>query len=282
MYLSMLLIDLGEDPDRPHPGRAWLRNLYRVHQRLAMAFPSDSRRMNDPQFLKPYQPEDFPEQPPLAGGPAEQREKTDLCHVHTVRSQSTGFLFRVDPKPNHRAAILILSALKPDWGYAFGLRPGLVDGRGRPIGNAGHLLAALPSERPAVPPDARQGEHFRFLLQANPTRKVHALLPDSKRKESLTGNGRRVPVPTTDEAFRAWLDKHADRAGFRVVSLASVQPGYVYVNKTQKPDIGIRLRSVRYEGVLEVTDPCEFGKAWAAGIGPAKGFGFGLLSLAPA
>ncbi len=41
MYLSSLLIDVGDNPDRPRPGRLWLRNLYHVHQRLCMAFPSD-------------------------------------------------------------------------------------------------------------------------------------------------------------------------------------------------------------------------------------------------
>ena len=40
MYLSCLLIDVGDNPDRPRPGRLWLRNLYHVHQRLCMAFPS--------------------------------------------------------------------------------------------------------------------------------------------------------------------------------------------------------------------------------------------------
>jgi len=39
---------------------------------------------------------------------------------------------------------------------------------------------------------------------------------------------------------------------------------------------------VRYEGLLQVTDPHLLVEAVRAGIGSAKGFGFGLLSLAPA
>jgi CRISPR system Cascade subunit CasE len=39
---------------------------------------------------------------------------------------------------------------------------------------------------------------------------------------------------------------------------------------------------VRYEGILQVTDCARFLAALAAGIGPAKGFGFGLLSVAKA
>ena len=51
MFLSCLLIDIGDNPDRPRPGRIWLRNLYHVHQRLCMAFPSDPRKTDDRDFL---------------------------------------------------------------------------------------------------------------------------------------------------------------------------------------------------------------------------------------
>ncbi|MGI6156807.1 MAG: type I-E CRISPR-associated protein Cas6/Cse3/CasE, partial [Enterococcus lemanii] len=40
--------------------------------------------------------------------------------------------------------------------------------------------------------------------------------------------------------------------------------------------------AVRYDGLLRVRSSEVFGEALAAGIGSAKGFGFGLLSLAPA
>ena len=59
MFLSCLFIDVGANPDRPRPGRMWLRNLYHVHQRLCMAFPSAPRISEDPGFLKPFKPEDF-------------------------------------------------------------------------------------------------------------------------------------------------------------------------------------------------------------------------------
>jgi CRISPR system Cascade subunit CasE len=41
-----------------------------------------------------------------------------------------------------------------------------------------------------------------------------------------------------------------------------------------------RFFAVRYDGLLEVTDPVKFLETLRAGIGSAKGFGFGLLSLA--
>lgn len=109
MFLSRLIINIGDDPH--HPGRLWLRNLYHVHQRLCMAFPSDPRKERDPEFLAPYAPDDFIEQ------------------VHRRRDPDSGFLFRADPHSNGRAVIIVQSgAVKPDWDYAFH--------------NAGYLLAA--------------------------------------------------------------------------------------------------------------------------------------------
>jgi CRISPR system Cascade subunit CasE len=48
------------------------------------------------------------------------------------------------------------------------------------------------------------------------------------------------------------------------------------------PGSSQRLGAVRFDGVLVVTDLDRFRTALTAGIGAAKGFGFGLLSLAPA
>ena len=84
MYLSALLVDVGTDPDRPRPGRLWLRNLYRVHQRLCMAFPSAARKPDDPHFLKPFKPQDF--------GTSKPKQ------VHVARRTDAGFLFRIDPQ----------------------------------------------------------------------------------------------------------------------------------------------------------------------------------------
>lgn len=113
MYRSCLLIDVGNNPDRPRPGRSWLRNRYHVHQRLCMAFPSASRKAEDVDFLKPFNPDMF--------GNGRVGEK---------RSVDAGFLFHIDSLPNGRAVIIVQSAIEPDWNYAFH--------------NANHLLAAPP------------------------------------------------------------------------------------------------------------------------------------------
>lgn len=267
MYLSTLLIDTGTNPDRPRPGRLWLRNLYHVHQRLCMAFPSTQRKDTDTEFLKPYAPADFPEDRFRADEkPAPPVEV--LRHVHAKRNDQSGFLFRVDPLPGGRTMIVVLSALEPNWGYAFN--------------NAMHLLAAIPDRPRPLRVNARAGERFRFRLMAN------AVFRATSKSRHRSGQpiepgwiGKRIGVAGDEASLRRWIERRSQRAGFAVAGLTLAQPSYVYVNKTAQPGQGHRLRCVRYEGSLEVTNPDAFRQALISGIGPAKAFGFGLLSIAP-
>ena len=259
MFISTLLIDVGGNPDRPRPGRLWLRNPYRVHQRLCMAFPSVRRKNGDPEMLHPYAPEDF------ADG-----------HVHVRRNdpekKPAGFLFRIDPMAGGGAIILVQSAIQPDWEYAFR--------------NAGFLLAAPPSEPRPLPLTFAVGNKFRFRLLANATFRA--------RKGSVhrTGQpiedkwvGKRIGVSGDEESLTNWIARRAGPCGFTVDKLTLLQPGYVAFHRPEpdkpKPrEPGVRLRSVRYEGILQVAETERFHAALASGIGSAKAFGFGLLSLA--
>ncbi|MCX5891207.1 MAG: type I-E CRISPR-associated protein Cas6/Cse3/CasE [Deltaproteobacteria bacterium] len=262
MYLSSLLINVGDNPDHPRPGRLWLRNLYHVHQRLCMAFPSDSRISEDPDFLKPFKPEEF-----------------GINQVHVKREADSGFLFRIDPLPGGRALILVQSALKPEWDYAFH--------------NAVYLLAA-PPEVKSFDLFFTRGQSLRFRLVANPTRRLsrHSLEADGQpvNKKWI---GKRVPVPN-NQLFD-WLARRAEPAGFSVQKdCTNVQPGYIYFKKpdkrvdlledgqkTEQKEEQSRLRSVRYDGILQVTDPARIKEIIIRGIGPGKAYGLGLLSLAP-
>jgi len=255
MYISTLLIDVGDNPDRPRPGRLWLRNLYRVHQRLCMGFPSARRKEDDPDFLKPYDPSGF-------------------AHVHAKRGAETGFLFRIEPKPGGNPVIVVLSAIRPDWGYAFH--------------NARYLLAAEPEKPRPLQLRIESGDRYAFCLVANPTKR--APLSKAQRQEQEAA-GNRVKRPrrqlTWDaqrnpaDAFKEWLADRARGAGFRVEKAEVSNIGYAYARRGDNEAKSIRLRTARYEGVLEVTDADAFRKALLSGIGPAKAFGCGLLSIAP-
>ncbi len=266
MYLSCLHVNTGHDPDRERPARKWLGNVYRVHQRLSMAFPSGESKVADPYFLHPYSPNNFTQS--IDG------------NNNLTRTKERGFLFRVDPLSNGRAMILVQSAIKPDWDYAF-------QSLNHPDKTETSFLAAQPQVKPFDPqfePDAQ----LRFRLLANPTMKVEAALKsertDPNRTEPLTRkqlDGRRRAVP--DDKLKAWLERHASSSGFRVHQIDSLVPGYVLASKGQDcpKGAGARFRSALYNGVLSVKDPAAFRQTIIQGIGPAKAFGFGLLSVAP-
>jgi CRISPR system Cascade subunit CasE len=286
-----LLVDVGDNPDRPRPGRIWLRNVYHVHQRLCMAFPSQRQREYDPLFLRPYQPCAFSDaRPTRCAIDLDVKAQVLPCAVLATepavdvpRDTDHNFLFRIDPKAGNRAVILVQSALQPDWDYAFQ--------------NADYLLAAPPSVPQPLPLSFEAGMRLRFRLLANPVRKVSERSVDGDGKPiGEKWIGKRVPVPATGEDLRHWLERRAEPGwsapknsekqqfapGFRLIEVFNVQPGYVYFNKTHEATKGQRLRSARFDGTLEVTDPGRFRDTLIRGIGSGKAFGFGLLSVAPA
>lgn len=244
MYWSQLVINVGEDPTRYRPARQWLRNAYRVHQRLCMAFPKHGIKYADPDFLAPFDPG---------------------CFVHDVkRTEDSGFLFRVEP--TRPTVILVQSSVCPDWEYAFH--------------NAEHLLREKRiTSHELVDLKLVPGKRLSFRLLANPTKRLReaSVRPDGDLVQD-TWVGKRVPV--ADERLEQWLTRRAANAGFLVrEEFTTVHPGYVYWNKTRDPKKSQHLRSVRYDGVLEIIEPKKLCNALMSGIGPAKSFGFGLLSV---
>ncbi len=259
MFLSYLLVELGDNPDRPHPGRHWIRKPYRVHQRLCMAFPSKTRKSGDTEFLQPFDPNDF------AKG-----------HVHTERSRQNGFLFRIDPKAGGSAMLLVQSAIFPDWDYAFQ--------------NASFLLAGSPMVK-QYEPSFKAGDRLRFRLLANPTKRIsnRPAANVEGKSENVDSEkpklGKRVPI--RNDELMDWISRKAMQSGFDIErDKTDIQTGFVQVSKSNKTDPapngkGAKLRSVRFDGVLTVLDEELFNSAIANGIGSGKSFGFGLLSVVP-
>lgn len=119
----------------------------------------------------------------------------------------------------------------------------------------------------------REGQILRFRLRANPTRKI-----DTKSAEDgARRNGRRVPVRGEQEQV-AWLQRQGARRGFVVMSVAVVASGSPELRRSW---IDRRVfQGVLYEGRLVVQSRDAFLQGLMEGIGPAKAFGFGLLSIA--
>lgn len=105
------------------------------------------------------------------------------------------------------------------------------------------------------------GGRYRFRLQANPT---------------VTRQGKRYGLVGEAEQL-AWLGRQGERHGFSVEA-ALVTASDVLASR--KGEGLISVQRVCFEGVLQVKNLEAFSRALVAGIGPAKAFGCGLLSVA--
>lgn len=119
------------------------------------------------------------------------------------------------------------------------------------------------------------GRRYAFRLMGNPTRCV--------RPEH--GSPKRVPHRLPEKQIE-WLVGKGEQHGFIVPTTRKAGPDVV---ATPMPDLSgrrqrqkITIARVRFDGHLIVTDPETFGHTVINGIGRAKAYGCGLLSLAPA
>jgi CRISPR system Cascade subunit CasE len=109
---------------------------------------------------------------------------------------------------------------------------------------------------------------YRFQLRANPT-----------KRDNVTR--KRLPLRTTVEQT-AWLHRKAAHSGFAIDEelLRLIPEGREWFRIEKRGQSGFH-HAVEFEGVLTVTDENVFQAAFSKGIGSAKSFGFGLLSLVP-
>jgi CRISPR system Cascade subunit CasE len=117
------------------------------------------------------------------------------------------------------------------------------------------------------------GAKFRFRLRANATRRIDTKsAPDGTRR-----NGRRVPVRGED-GREAWIRSRLQVHGMRLAGPSEQKPEGRSIGHAQQ-----RVRTHEgcvFDGILEIVDAERARRAVAQGIGPAKAYGFGLLSLA--
>jgi len=179
---------------------------------------------------------------------------------------SLGVLHRLDSSDGGAVLqLLVQSKARPD---ATKLPAGFLD----PAAGADAVSSTdLAPVLAAIQPGAR----FRFRLRANPTRKIDTKTgPDGKRR-----NGKRVPVRGEDGRLQ-WLTSRLAANGLRLTGPCTQRPeGRTTANSAGS----LRTHEAHtFDGVVEVADPALAEKAFVAGVGPAKAYGFGLLSLARA
>lgn len=145
-------------------------------------------------------------------------------------------------------------------------------------------LEAPPRSKPLDSIDGllQPGRKLLFRLRGNPTRAI-----DTKtRPDGARSNGKRVEL-RGEEACMGWLHRKAVQHGFRVLAcrIDAGAPDPRRVNgkvEGHKGGSRITVASVLFDGILEVVDAALMREALQTGIGRAKSYGQGLLSLAPA
>ncbi|MHA6798920.1 type I-E CRISPR-associated protein Cas6/Cse3/CasE [Bounagaea algeriensis] len=137
----------------------------------------------------------------------------------------------------------------------------------------------------------RPGAAFRFRMVANPTRRLHP--NNDQRNDGTRRHNRRVPLQHPEEQL-SWLARQAEQRGFVLLAASTGDPDGA---ATPLPELNGRQQEaareakgrrnkitaapVRFDGRLVVTDPDQLVRAITDGIGPAKAYGCGLMSLAP-
>lgn len=167
--------------------------------------------------------------------------------------------------------------------------------RGRPVLYTLSGVAPVDAERlwlvepKPFRPELAAGDRLAFALRANPTVKRdgrrHDVVMDAKQRfqrEGVAPAARPSQAELVAEHGAAWLERKGEGLGVRFDAV--VADGY-HVHQFARPaGKGGRTRRVTVatcdlQGLLTVGDPQRFVAAVAAGVGPAKGFGCGLMLL---
>lgn len=165
-------------------------------------------------------------------------------------------LFRVDAV-DRLTQILVQSTTEPDWAE---LETGLLTAPAR-------VRDASPLHGLPV------GASLRFLLVANPTR---AIRPDGRESR----HAMRVPM-RADEGPNGridWLTRKAEQSGFRLDRDSLLITG-IPLRRGARGKSRVVIEQCRFDGLLEVTEPDRFRAAITQGIGRARAYGCGLLSV---
>ncbi|MFD8494829.1 type I-E CRISPR-associated protein Cas6/Cse3/CasE [Amycolatopsis sp. NPDC059657] len=190
----------------------------------------------------------------LASFPPAQREATEHGRV----------LWRVDERGNHTVLYLV-SPFIPDLTHL--------------VEQAGWPTTSTWQTRPYAPLLDRleRGSRWSFRLTANP---VH-----SKRKSDAAERSQRFGHVTVRQQ-EAWLLERCERNGFVIPDGFGKEPDVaVHGRRIWRFDRGkntVTLATATFEGTLEISDAALFRRTLTHGIGAAKGYGCGLLTLAAA
>jgi CRISPR system Cascade subunit CasE len=139
--------------------------------------------------------------------------------------------------------------------------------------------------------------YYAFDLRVNPVKSLAQRSPNGEillRDDGKRVRSKRVPLVKPDE-LRAWIIRKGEvrcrvpitgqdvPGGFRIVEEKPLEISPMVENhfRIRKKGHSAYHGGVQFRGILEVTNQEHFFQTYQFGIGSAKGFGFGLLLLAP-
>lgn len=178
------------------------------------------------------------------------------------------FLYRLD-RNGKRPLIYTVSARKPDTS-----------------------LRVWHIETKQYEPKIRMGTKLGFLLRANPVRTKrdnenrqhrHDVVMEAKtrlKEHGVNQNNRKRLAIFVQEEGSKWLSARAEKYGFAINFESTRVDGYqqhrFFKERKKKP---VNFSTVDFTGVLRVIDPEFFIQTLYQGIGPAKGFGCGMMMV---
>lgn len=111
-----------------------------------------------------------------------------------------------------------------------------------------------------------------FRLTANPVRSI---------ARPGGGRGKRVGHVTVGQQ-EGWLCERSPGWGFEVLTVAVTSRRRIHFTRSSEGTAhSVTLSLATFDGILRVTDADAFRHALAAGVGRAKGYGCGLITIAP-
>lgn len=137
--------------------------------------------------------------------------------------------------------------------------------------------------------------YYAFDLRANPVKTIVQRGPNGEtlyRADGKRKSGKRAPLVKPEE-LRAWLIQKGKvrcldqttrlevQGGFRIVEERPLEISPMVESHFRKKGQSGYHGGVQFKGILEVTDREAFAETYKSGVGSAKGFGFGMLLLAP-
>ncbi|MGL4306376.1 MAG: type I-E CRISPR-associated protein Cas6/Cse3/CasE [Mycobacteriaceae bacterium] len=173
-------------------------------------------------------------------------------------------LWRVDQFSQHEVNLVLVSPSEPDLTH-------IVEQAGWQTGNPWQTRDYSPLLK-----KLQEGQQWSFRLTANPV--FYARKGDWEDTKPV-GH-------LTVKHQEQWLLDRVERLGFQIPDGLEEEKSFAVVERKslffRKGGHKVTLTIATFEGILEITDKESFLRSLTAGIGRAKAYGCGLLTIAPA